>query len=309
MTFTADMDFAAWRAHPNGFPPHPLSNESYHKGPGVSSTEIKLLATKTPEHYYTKRSATPFGPRDYRKLYREWEAEAEEAPSQQALDALAFGTACHTAILEPDLLDETVIEGPKVKRRSEKVWKDFVEEHADRIVLLPKTYRLMKLIQARVLLHEYGRILFKPEDGGCEVSVFAEDPEFAVLRKIRMDKYNAAHGLIVDLKTTIDASLNGCRRAIENFWYHLSAPYYLDTFEHAFGERLSGFLFVFVEKEPPFGVRIVELDRASMEFGRRVNRRALRLWRECVDADHWPGYPPEPTLVELRPWALQIPPA
>ena len=55
------------------------------------------------------------------------------------------------------------------------------------------------------------------------------------------------------------------------------------------------------EKEPPYLVTIAEPDEQAIEWGRELNRQALRLYRRCVERDEWPGYDHGPTgIAQLR---------
>lgn len=63
------------------------------------------------------------------------------------------------------------------------------------------------------------------------------------------------------------------------------------------------FFFVFVEVDEPHEVRVVELDGAGREIGRRKVERAARLFRECLDTRTWPGYPLEVARLEYPSWA------
>lgn len=115
---------------------------------------------------------------------------------------------------------------------------------------------------------------------------------------------------IYDLKTTTDASPDACIRAVVTYGYDFQAAHYLDTWEAATGERRS-FRFVFVEKAPPYGVSVVQLvddpddDADWMASARSKVREARRIWRECLDADDWPGYPARVALIGAPTYHLQ----
>lgn len=59
-----------------------------------------------------------------------------------------------------------------------------------------------------------------------------------------------------------------------------------------------------VEKLPPFAVAVYRIDEDALEAGRRMYRRALRLWAECLDRGIWPGYSDRIESISLPAWAL-----
>ena len=101
---------------------------------------------------------------------------------------------------------------------------------------------------------------------------------------------------LIDIKTTTNASPDACVRSVADFGYDFQAAHYLDVWEAATGERRE-FRFVFIEKEPPFGISVVELydnedDEADwMLDARHKCAEARRIWGECLKTGHWPGYP------------------
>lgn len=95
---------------------------------------------------------------------------------------------------------------------------------------------------------------------------------------------------LVDLKTTTDASPEAIQRAVMNYGYDTQAAHYCDVWRSATGEERD-FQFIFVEKDAPHEVSFVRLNGAAMVMGRKRAASARALWRDCLSADHWPGYP------------------
>jgi hypothetical protein len=115
---------------------------------------------------------------------------------------------------------------------------------------------------------------------------------------------------LYDFKTTTDASPDACVRAVAGYGYDVQARFYLDAWEAATGERRR-FRFVFVEKEPPYGVGVVELHDAPddeadwmLDAGSKC-REARRIWSECLVADEWPGYPARVAVIGAPSWHRQ----
>jgi hypothetical protein len=76
-------------------------------------------------------------------------------------------------------------------------------------------------------------------------------------------------------------------------------------FEAITGEPLADFVFLTVEKAPPFAVGLYRLDTEALEYGERLRRLALRLVAQCLEADRWPAYSDQIEPISLPPWAFQ----
>lgn len=100
---------------------------------------------------------------------------------------------------------------------------------------------------------------------GCEdkeLSVFWENG--AVNCKARFDAVNQPEGVIIDLKTTVDASCSAFERTIRNYAYHIQAAWYLMGAEEC-GLSAHRFVFIAVETSAPYGVTVHELDVGYIE--------------------------------------------
>jgi hypothetical protein len=167
-----------------------------------------------------------------------------------------------------------------------------------------------------ILVHEYEKglqianaVLNHPtagpllSQGEAEVSAFAKDPTTKVLRRARADRIHD-DGLIVDLKTTAASALPAwwaVGRTSKNYSYHVSTAHYIDTFSLA-GRAVRGFVHVFVEKEAPHLVSVIQLDELAIEEGRRKVAHGLEVFRDCTATGLWPDwtdYPDPITRVGL----------
>jgi hypothetical protein len=96
-----------------------LSNDEYHKGPGVSKSGLWAIHTKTPAHFKNP-------------------PVKEETTRSKAIKD--FGTAAHLAILKPDEFEKKVVKGPSDRRGNK--WKDLAEacELDGSLLLVEDTY-------------------------------------------------------------------------------------------------------------------------------------------------------------------------
>lgn len=123
--------------------------------------------------------------------------------------------------------------------------------------------------------------------------------------KGRLDYWDGA-ALVIDLKTTGDASLESCIRSITDRGYDLQAAAYIKAVE---SERPSlvgrvRFVNLFVETSAPYLMTPVEMDESFLTIGRAKWQRAVELWHRCLTTDHWPGYVESVVKVAAPSWAV-----
>jgi len=122
-----------------------------------------------------------------------------------------------------------------------------------------------------------------------------------VRRKAKLDAVSGRFG--VDIKTSTDASTDGFGRSAGKYAYASQDAWYRDALRACFGVDDPAFVFVVVEKFPPFLVNTIVLDPYDVELGGRRNRRAIDLYRECRDSGVWPGYGDGLNVATLPRWA------
>jgi hypothetical protein len=111
---------------------------------------------------------------------------------------------------------------------------------------------------------------------------------------------------LVDLKTTDRADPEHLRKAVWNFGYYLQAAWYLRGFRllnpDAEVQREPFFVFVAVEKDPPYLITVFQLSEAALAYGDRRCAEALQTYARCADADDWPGYSTDIEDIDLPAW-------
>jgi hypothetical protein len=248
-----------------------IPHEEYWAWRAVNHSTLKVLDSRSPLHAH----------------------HAWTVGMGRSTDALQLGDATHAAVLEPQRFKDQYFQAPSV-RRGTKAWNEAVEAAEGRVGLKPDEYgaatRMRDLVRdhpvAGPLLHHANEI------EAIEVSWVWKDPETGVLCKARADalsRYNGESALL-DLKTTQDASEEGFGRSCAKYWYHTQARFYLDGLQ-ALQAADRRFFFIAVEKDPPTGVWVHELDAAVMEVAAIALRKWLRIWAECEEKGSWPGYP------------------
>jgi exodeoxyribonuclease VIII len=268
-------------------PTHELSNEDYHRHPAISRSAIASIQ-RSPRHF--------------------WAHQYGGLPRSGPTPAMLFGTAVHMAVLEPELFLQTYVEAPKLSKLS-KAYKEAVAEieAAGQIALPAAEIEQITGMVAAIREHETAsKALYGP--GISEATYITNDPTTDLAIKCRADRVTNS-GWLVDLKTTTDASENAFTKTCVNFGYHVQAAYYMHTVEAATGIRPKGFLFVAVEKAPPYGVQVFRCSDIVLEVGMDIASNALldikqNLVTYGVDQP-WPSYSQKTCTLELPAWALR----
>lgn len=177
------------------------------------------------------------------------------------------------------------------------------------VALLTKDLARVRRMVAAVHAHPIAGALFRDDDAMREHSVFWHDEEAdvacrAMLDWLRLDERRPP--LAVDLKTTTKVSLQAISKAIADRHYEQQDQWYCDGVESLGVDRRDlGFLFVFVAKEPPHLVTVVQLDGDAADTGWSRNRRARETWAACTESGVWPAYSDGIETVALPRWADQ----
>jgi len=263
-----------------------ISNADYHGGIGLSKSGLDALA-RSPLHYWAK--------------YLDPNREPTEPTA-----AMKLGTAIHTAVLEPDEFANRHHVAPQVDRRTKDgkaMWEEAVAkaEAAGAELISAADAEVCQRISAQVRSHPTARKVFGV--GEAEMSVYWTDKETGVLCKCRPDWL--ALPMVVDLKSTDDASRDAFMRSAWNWRYHVQAAWYMDGIEQATGQRADAFVFGAFEKAAPFACAFYFADQAMLEIGRAECRRLLRVYADCLAADKWPGYDTAVTPLSVPAWALK----
>lgn len=217
-----------------------------------------------------------------------------------ATRAMEIGTAIHAALLEPERYATEYRVGGEDRRS--KAYKAAVEAAGSKdLALSAPEGRLVEGMQAACYRHAVAGPLLR-EEGECESSVFATDPETGIQVKIRPDKLGKSG--ILDVKKTQDARSWAFARTVAKYGYHFQAAFYTDVWQWHTGDQIP-FRFLAVEEQPPHGVGVFILDDLSIEVGRRLYRTALREYAECKASGLWPAYAEEEEIISVPEWELQ----
>jgi exodeoxyribonuclease VIII len=223
--------------------------------------------------------------------------------------AMRLGSAVHTAVLENELFKKEYVVAPKVDRRFKKdkiVWEKFLNDNKDREVLTGQEFEQCTFMSASARSNPLVQEILA-EKGFTEMSFVWHDKDTGILCKGRVDRFGRLWGnsIIADLKTTENASEDSWKREVVKYQYHAQSAFYLDGLDTIAPVVDRKFLWIALEKTAPYAVALYEPDAATIDKGRRMYRKYLRMWGICQESGIWPGYAPGIQPLLLPDWALR----
>lgn len=234
----------------------------YHKDLTKISKSGLDLINRSPLHYWEKMNAK----------------EEKKTP------ALIIGSALHTRILEPHEYGKRYITSPMFDRRTKEGkanWEAFVAarpnheiiSHQDDIMIEKMYDSVMRHEKASLILSKMTQIeqVFTHEDMKCKPDALT------------------SLNIVLDIKTTEDASPYAFGRSAAKYRYDVQAAFYIDILQ-ALGHTIEGFVFIAVEKTPPYAVAVYVIEDEDIARGREKYLENLKTWRECKASNTWKGY-------------------
>lgn len=216
---------------------------------------------------------------------------------QRSSERLAFGSACHLAVLEPDRWDRDIAIAPACDRRTKAgkaKWLAFVAESTGRIILKPEQANTIEAVRKAVNECNLASSLIQAS-GIVERPVRWTDSWTELACKCKPDKL-LDDGTVLDLKTVADTPLRAFQKNLTKFHYGIQAVHYLE------GTGARRFVWIIVNISPPHQVEIVELDRSSVEHAKAIRQTSMEELSDCYSTNDWHLQPTNITTISLPRW-------
>jgi len=289
-----------------------LPNEQYHASEGVSRSGL-MKFRMCPEIYWNHYLN-------------------EKRPIVEATEAMNFGSAFHTMLLEPELFEKEYIvdniplpelddfpllkdlkaefgdasgkemfeANKEIKFRQEqnRIFAKNLFESSSRgkIVLSKKHHEILIAMKESVERHPQASDLIK--GAVYENSIFWRDPHTDVLCKTRPDIWH--DDMTVDLKTAASADERSFISSMVKYGYHMQSAMNFEGILHATGKAVKNHAFIVVEKTFPFCVAVYILDETALETARSIFKNTLIKFKASKENGEWQGY--KTTTVSLPSW-------
>jgi exodeoxyribonuclease VIII len=213
-------------------------------------------------------------------------------------DALIFGRAFHTLILEENKFWEQFAVAPeKLDRRTKEgkeIWATL--QASGKTILAHDDLKTLESMKAALVNHPLAsKILHRSENEGAYTAEIN-----GVECKCKADLIN--QGYIFDLKTCLDASPEGFKKSIGQRKYHRQGAFYSDILERN-GIEMKGFIFVAIEKVAPFNIGVYMLEQDSMDIGRKDYLRLVEKYKyHSENVGAFEGYSPNIEPISAPNW-------
>lgn len=198
-------------------------------------------------------------------------------------DEMKFGSALHDAVLLPETFKDNYGYMPKFDKRTrtgKEGYDNYIGENPNKIFL--SNDDLMKIENMKTIL--MGNDLVKSIYELCEkeVSMFSLD-KLGIRKKGRADLISVDECLLADLKTTADCSPQAFLKSIINYGYDRQAAYYCDLATEITGKTFDTFIFITIEKTPPFEIAVYSLDKKFLDRGRELYHKGLVKFKKLLE--------------------------
>jgi hypothetical protein len=236
----------------------------------------------------------------------------DDPPSLPPKDSAAFamGHAVHCLALEPERFDERFAVAPKVDRRTtagKVAWAEYLANCEGKTVLDEQDHAdAMACVQALNNHPQFATIMAQPR----RVEVPFEFELFGHKFKAKPDCVVDSMKLILDIKTTDDASPHRWQWSAVDYGYHRQAFIYQGAIELSYANKEPvgesyRFIFAVVEKPKPSTrgipptVALYELDSETMRMGAEDTHRLVQDYETRRETNNW-QQPYSSGIVPLR---------
>ena len=212
--------------------------------------------------------------------------------------AMADGTAVHAFFLERDKFDTDFIIKPADMRLNTKAGKEWALEQKDKIIVDSELGNNLYEME-KSFMDSPAKLIYDIK-GQTELSYFWDDLG-TIKGKCRPDWISDDGSIVVDVKTTTDASPKGFQKSIANWGYHLQLGWYLRGLRKL-GVPAEQFIFIAIEKTAPFCVGVYRADQEMINFAMKELDQLMPEIQTAMVSNEFPDYTPEITSIGLPPW-------
>ena len=225
--------------------------------------------------------------------------------------ALRAGTITHCAVLEPSKFQNEYVVPPEINRRTKagkEEWAAWEAENGDKIAISKEELARSNLLRQHVFANPKAAEMLV--GGSAEVPLTWVEQINGELYdfKGRAD-YIKTFGdtmLVIDLKTTQDASYKSFQRSVANWDYSLQAAHYKRGVEILHPEYDVHFVWVVIEKQAPYGCAVYSCTDEIYNHGNQTKVTGITNLKEGESSDSKTAvlpYGSEITPMRLPAWA------
>lgn len=219
--------------------------------------------------------------------YFKW---CEDNPTPPSED-MVLGSAFHKIVLEPETFYDEFAIMPNVDGRTTQgklLKKQFEETKGNKQVITQDQYDTICGMRDSIMANPYARKLI---NGNIEQSMYFTDDLTKVECKCRPDVWRkvADRVVITDLKSAKSVMPNDFMRDVVKYHYDLQTAMYRDGASKVLAVPKDNidFVFIAVEKKPPYLLNIMQADTYVIQKGEADFREYIGTYKECLETSNW----------------------
>lgn len=242
----------------------------YHAMPQLSCSLAKIIIAQSPLHAWT---ASP-------TLNPNYQPEEKEA--------FDIGSAAHALLLEGE--DRmVVVEADDWRTKAAREARDAARAAGKHPVLARKYRDVVKMRDAAVLAIAKCADLsgLTLAEGRAEHVITWTDR--GVECRARIDFLQTGEAVILDYKSTTDATPRAFSKQIARMGYHYQDEFYSRGVKAVFGRRPK-FVFLAQETEAPYACSFHGCAPSLLAIAEQEVDYAIKTWGECLKTDTWPAH-------------------
>lgn len=254
--------------------------------------------------------------------YFKWCEDNPQEPSED----MVIGSAFHKIVLEPETFYDEFAVMPNVDRRTTQgkmKYAEFIIEADGKTVITQEQYETIYGMRDSIMSNPYARKLI---NGNIEQSMYFTDDLTGVRCKCRPDVWKLLKGkeevvpahidkyadwdgniieeevaehinkqadrvVITDLKSAKSVMPNDFMRDCVKYHYDLQTAMYREGASKVLGVPKDNidFVFIAVEKKPPYLLNIMQADTYVIQKGEADFREYIGTYKECLETQNWYG--------------------
>jgi len=216
--------------------------------------------------------------------------------------AFVFGRGLHSFLLEPDKFFEEYIIAPKIDRRTKagkEEYAQFEQESLGKDIITEADYVVYQIIAKQIKGNEAHKLI---KNGKAEVCIVWEDPRTGLMCKARLDYVHPDWAIIVDVKSTTDASRDEFASSIYKYGYFQQCAFYSWGWNQLTGDEVD-FNFLPCEKAAPYAVAAYRMPENVFIAGAKCYKKSLKIYKQCLESGIWKGYQDTVETLDMPQWA------
>lgn len=254
------------------------------------------IVTESNEKYHADKSAVSKSQLARMSICPKYFKWVEDNPPDQS-DDLIVGSGFHKLVLEPMTFGEEFVVMPNFDKRTKagkEAYEVFVDQTKGRQVITQEQYNTICGMRDSIMENKYAVALLK---GKHEKSMYGIDELTNERIKTRPDCYRIIGN--DDDKRVLITDLKSCRSALNDDFTRDAIKYGYDLQSYMYSlngskvlkiplENVS-FVFIAVEKKPPYLVNILQADEFVLQRGEALYRQYIGMYHEAKTTNNWWG--------------------